>query len=481
MFLFFFFLFSCSLLSASDTAGEYNFEIQQLWDQKEYAGSMEIAEEGIKKFPYDTELLGRLGYCYKLLEREDFGISKIEKAYSMDRNNQYIKIWLADAYLGFAWHNAGEPDKAKELAEKAMDINLEYSWPLYSYAGLLFNLGDIQGWACNLEKFLNMENDTFVKEEEINVRENLACYYVSALQSLSNGRRHLEHLIEHYPEHPHRDGWENQLEWYNERTITITLTYRVTGSKNNPVELILPVRNSYQKYVNYEFDPAPADYTLYNIGGNTCEKLHYMTQPEKIVVTLDMLLQPRTVTEGGFICDDTDDLPDKYRGYYVDNGVELNPSDRELLKLTGEIVKGEKDPYKKALLIHKWIMKNFTYKVVFPPTIREYLASREGECGGYALVFVALCRTAGIPARRVFSPLFEYPDGKTFGSHETSEFYIEGKGWIPVNNTSDVFGSTSKVLNLWREGTGYVIYPDFKSIRVKYRTNKGNMTELTGG
>jgi transglutaminase-like putative cysteine protease len=62
-----------------------------------------------------------------------------------------------------------------------------------------------------------------------------------------------------------------------------------------------------------------------------------------------------------------------------------------------------------------------------------------GKCGDIHSVFVALARSAGVPAREIFG--IRMPKGKegdmTKAQHCWAEFYMPGYGWVPVD-PSDV-------------------------------------------
>jgi transglutaminase-like putative cysteine protease len=62
------------------------------------------------------------------------------------------------------------------------------------------------------------------------------------------------------------------------------------------------------------------------------------------------------------------------------------------------------------------------------PSALKTLRERRGDCGGLSALFVALCRTAGIPARTVAG------FGKGSDNwHVWAEFHVHGAGWIPVD------------------------------------------------
>ena len=104
----------------------------------------------------------------------------------------------------------------------------------------------------------------------------------------------------------------------------------------------------------------------------------------------------------------------------------------KLSDLSKQIVGDETNPYLIARKIFKWISNNTVYSyMVEYSTIRnipEYIIDRGyGDCGVHALLFIALCRYNGIPARWQ-SGWYLTPGAKTI--HDWAEYYIEPYGWI---------------------------------------------------
>ena len=69
----------------------------------------------------------------------------------------------------------------------------------------------------------------------------------------------------------------------------------------------------------------------------------------------------------------------------------------------GEIVGDETNPYYKAKKIFDWVVYNIRYE---SPDFNhcsatKSFARRAGDCGGFSVIFCALCRAAGVPARTV--------------------------------------------------------------------------------
>lgn len=97
-------------------------------------------------------------------------------------------------------------------------------------------------------------------------------------------------------------------------------------------------------------------------------------------------------------------------------------------KLTAEI----SNPYLKAKSIYDYITTHVEYSYVRTyfsiENLSEYAAiGRKGDCGIQALMFITLCRIAGIPARWQ-SGLYANPHGA--GMHDWAQFYIAPYGWL---------------------------------------------------
>ena len=100
--------------------------------------------------------------------------------------------------------------------------------------------------------------------------------------------------------------------------------------------------------------------------------------------------------------------------------------------LCAELSKGHTDPLQKARAFYDFITKNMYYTYMPSYTVLEDLAENcarnyTGDCGVFALLFLTLCRCAGIPAQWQ-SGLTAEPD--FIGGHDWVRFYVEPYGWI---------------------------------------------------
>lgn len=115
-----------------------------------------------------------------------------------------------------------------------------------------------------------------------------------------------------------------------------------------------------------------------------------------------------------------------------------------LKKLTESIVSDEKNTYQKAKKIYDWITENVRYTYVpdyfLFDNISEYVAtSLRGDCGMQALLFITMCRIAGLPAKWQSG---WYITPYNASPHDWAQIYIEPYGWIPVDPSKGGINNT---------------------------------------
>lgn len=117
-----------------------------------------------------------------------------------------------------------------------------------------------------------------------------------------------------------------------------------------------------------------------------------------------------------------------------------------LKALAEEIVGDEKNPVRKAKKIYDYITTHVMYSYVRSYfTIEQQVTftatNLKGDCGLQALLFITLCRIAGVPARWQ-SGLYACP--RDVGCHDWAQFYIKPYGWLYADAS---FGGAA-----WRAG-----------------------------
>lgn len=106
-----------------------------------------------------------------------------------------------------------------------------------------------------------------------------------------------------------------------------------------------------------------------------------------------------------------------------------------LRALCAELTRGETRPLHQVRRFYDYITTHVLYSYVRPYLLiengAEYAAvNRRGDCGLQALLFIALCRIAGIPARWQ-SGLYAAPGDA--GSHDWAWFFTDAWGWLPAD------------------------------------------------
>jgi len=108
------------------------------------------------------------------------------------------------------------------------------------------------------------------------------------------------------------------------------------------------------------------------------------------------------------------------------------------IKAISERITGkETNPYLKLKKIYEWINANFPWagarEYSTLKNIPQYvLENRHGDCGQVTLLFMTLARYNGIPTR--WQSGFMMQPGN-LDMHDWNEFYLEGIGWIPMDQS----------------------------------------------
>jgi hypothetical protein len=103
-----------------------------------------------------------------------------------------------------------------------------------------------------------------------------------------------------------------------------------------------------------------------------------------------------------------------------------------LKALAEELIEDCNNPLAKARRIYDYVTTKIEYsfmrEYITIENIAEYAAlGKKGDCGVQTLLFITLCRIAGIPARWQ-SGLYTTP--YSAGSHDWAQFYIAPYGWL---------------------------------------------------
>jgi hypothetical protein len=131
------------------------------------------------------------------------------------------------------------------------------------------------------------------------------------------------------------------------------------------------------------------------------------------------------------------------------------PADSEsIAKIGSRIVGRERNPYRKAREIYRYVLAQLKVDLEYSERdILKAIEDRKGHPYVYAVLFSALARSQGIPARPVAGYLVDRDLQAT--RHYWAEFYIETVGWIPVD---PILGEGKIRVNIPPEVDPYTYY-----------------------
>ena len=111
----------------------------------------------------------------------------------------------------------------------------------------------------------------------------------------------------------------------------------------------------------------------------------------------------------------------------------IEADDPDIVATARSIVAGEDDPIAKARRLLRWLRENMTREPSLTvPSAREVLETRRGDCNEHAVLFAALARASGIPARVAAGVV--YLDG-AFYYHAWTELWV-GR-WVTADAVFD--------------------------------------------
>ena len=291
-----------------------------------------------------------------------------------------------------------------------------------------------------------LESHLRKKPGDAGARWQLASFYYTALKQIRNSNRHLRVLLARHPRHKNAPTWKRWLVNHSPRIGEVTFTYQAKHGFNQDNFFLLPLDNAQQRHISVRFDPVPLSMRLFRRYGNRWAFLRFrnpsaIRKRKTIRVRVRLRMVPRSIHQGDQFTADRDEDPKRY----LDWKRRYDPDYTRRAKL---IIGKETDRLRKAWLIHEWISRNFTYKVIGFSTGNEHLYKKLGECGTWSSTSVALMQAAGIPARHLGMHIANQEGGQ-LGTHIGSEFYHPKYGWIPVDNTGQMFGYIHNRVHPW--------------------------------
>jgi transglutaminase-like putative cysteine protease len=162
---------------------------------------------------------------------------------------------------------------------------------------------------------------------------------------------------------------------------------------------------------------------------------------EKRTLTYTFKVNRKEVVKKDFTKKELAFSSEEFRKYL--RATSLAPTTGKVKELAEQITTGKKTNLAKARAIYDWIVNNMyrnpNVKGCGFGDVENLIVEMGGKCGDIHAVFVALSRSAGVPAREIYG--IRIPKTKegdmTKAQHCWAEFYMPGYGWIPVD-PSDV-------------------------------------------
>lgn len=126
-------------------------------------------------------------------------------------------------------------------------------------------------------------------------------------------------------------------------------------------------------------------------------------------------------------------LPEDYHGGFLNERPPHIRFSDPLKQAVEKIVADEPNPLARARRIFHWIHKNTQYCAeqeysTIPSFSGKIFTVRKGDCGLQSMLFITMCRIAGVPAR--WQSGWETFPG-AWSMHDWAEFYVEPWGWLP--------------------------------------------------
>ncbi|MGZ4808091.1 MAG: transglutaminase-like domain-containing protein [Thermoanaerobaculia bacterium] len=118
----------------------------------------------------------------------------------------------------------------------------------------------------------------------------------------------------------------------------------------------------------------------------------------------------------------------------ADHMVTLSP---RVKKLAAEVTAGKSGTVDQAHAIFEHLVTTMKYDKTIPGwgngDTERACDIKAGNCTDFHSLFMSLARAKGIPARFVIGFPLTAADGQVKGYHCWAEFWVKGKGWIPVD------------------------------------------------
>jgi hypothetical protein len=121
---------------------------------------------------------------------------------------------------------------------------------------------------------------------------------------------------------------------------------------------------------------------------------------------------------------------------FIQSSYFITSDDPKVKELARKAVGKESDPWRKALLIEKWVHANMhsTNDEALSPASRV-AKTLEGDCTEYAMLMAAMCRAEGVPSKTAIGLIYaDTKSGPVMSFHMWTEVWAENQ-WVPLDAT----------------------------------------------
>jgi transglutaminase-like putative cysteine protease len=156
-------------------------------------------------------------------------------------------------------------------------------------------------------------------------------------------------------------------------------------------------------------------------------------KPGPLEIRVHFEAERREAGVGGIVATASKDELERY--LRAEKLVTLSPRIRQIAR---QVTWGHRTPEAKARAIYDFIVNTMTYDKTTPGwgqgDTERACDVKKGNCSDIHSYFMSLARAEGIPARFIIGfPLKPEPEGTIPGYHCWAEFYLPGRGWVPVD------------------------------------------------
>lgn len=210
--------------------------------------------------------------------------------------------------------------------------------------------------------------------------------------------------------------------------ISANLTYTVSLNGQQPASLFLKILGFYNTSAQNVVLSTVQPYTSsIDSSGNTLLSFQLDSNHQNQQIGLNVKANVNYLNWIGFGSDDTKYLQSST--YVI-----LNP---ETTQTALQVIGNVTNPFQQVVLLTSWVHNNVQYQGSGLSTVimnsSWVLQNRIGKCSEFSHLFIALARSAGIPAKFVAGLVY---NGDSWALHAWSEVYINGQ-WYPVDPTFD--------------------------------------------